>query len=91
MVHPEKIHSLKDLELEKQRLRLEIYKSESQIHSSYHHLLHSLSFRNIASAVVGEIATTSSVFSKAMNIGQAFFGKRKKKNKVKEPGIEPVS
>ncbi len=91
MVKSEKIHSIRDIELEKQRLKLEILKTENHIHASYHELIHSLSPRNIAVGLISEIATTSNVVSKAISFGQILFGKRKKKAKHPEPNVEPIS
>ncbi|MEI7661377.1 MAG: hypothetical protein WCK34_04235 [Bacteroidota bacterium] len=80
-VRSEKIHSLKDISLEKQRLQLEILKKEQDIHNGYRDILQALSFRNLASTVVNEIASSSSVLTKAFSIGKAFLSKRKKKRR----------
>jgi hypothetical protein len=87
MVKPEKIHSLRDLEMEKERLKLEILKTETNIRSDYHNLLHAFTFKNLASSVIQDITTTSSVVSKAFSIGKSFLGKKKKRKK--EHGPEP--
>jgi hypothetical protein len=79
LVKPSKIHSLKDIELEKQRLRLEILKKEQDIHEGYRDILHALSPRNIASSLVNDVATSSTIVSKAFSVGKAFLSKRKKK------------
>lgn len=84
VVKPEKIHSLKDLELEKQRLRLEIMKTETTIRASYHNLLHAFTFRNLATSLVQDISATSSAFSKAVAIGKSFFHRKKKKPRKDE-------
>lgn len=86
MVRPEKIHSLRDLEMEKERLKLEILKTETNIRSDYHNLLHAFTFKNLASSVINDISTTSSVVSKAFSIGKSFLGKRKKQKKEHETG-----
>lgn len=80
VVKPEKIHSLKDIEMEKQRLRLEIMKTETTIRANYHNLLHAFTFRNLATTLVQDISATSSAVSKAMAIGKSLFGRKKKKN-----------
>jgi hypothetical protein len=64
LVKTENIHSLKDLELEKQRLRLEILKTETAIQSNYRNITQALTFKNIA---------------KAVSFGKLFLEKRKKK------------
>ena len=78
-VKAERIHSLQDIELEKQRLRLEILKKEQDIHAGYRNILQSLSPRNIAATVVNDISSSSMVLSKAFSIGKALMAKRKKK------------
>ena len=78
---PGTIRSLKDLDLERQRLKLEIMKSEEHIHSDYRHLIHALTFRNIAQSVLGNVTHTTSVLSKAFSFGRAIMAKRKKKKK----------
>ena len=80
-VRAEKIHSLKDITLEKQRLQMEILKKEQDIHNGYHNILQALSFRNLASTAVNEIVTSSSVLTKVISIGKAFMSKRKKKKR----------
>jgi hypothetical protein len=79
MVKPDKIHSLKDLEMEKQRLKLEILKAENHIQTDYHNLLHSFTLKNIASNMFQDISATSSVVSKAFTIGKSLFSRKKKK------------
>jgi hypothetical protein len=79
MVKPEKIHSLKDLEMEKQRLKLEILKAENHIQTDYHNLLHAFTFKNIASNMIQDISATSTVVSKAFSIGKSLFSRKKKK------------
>ena len=84
LVNPAKIHSLKDIELEKQRLRMEIMKTENNINAGYHNLLHAFTFKNFASSVVNDLTTTSSVVSKAFSIGKALIEKRRKKKRMKD-------
>jgi hypothetical protein len=78
-VKTDKIHSLNDLRMEKMRLRMEIMKTEENIHTGYREILHALSFRNIASTVINDVTASSSVVAKAFDIGKSFFAKRKKK------------
>lgn len=80
------IHSMKDLEMEKKRLRLEILKTETYIQSDYHNLLHAFTFRNLASTVIEDLSATTNVVSKAFAVGKALFGRKKKKHKT-----EPVN
>lgn len=80
-VKPAKIHSLKDIEIEKQRLRLEISRTEASIQNEYHGILNALTFKNIAATTVNRIATTSSVISKAIMFGRKIMEHRKKKKK----------
>ena len=86
MVKPEKIHSLDDIRIEKLRLRLEIMKTEENIHAGYRDILQALSFKNIAATMISDVAATSSVVTKALSFGKAFMAKRKKKkqDKLKE-------
>lgn len=76
-----KIRSLKDLEVERQRLRLEIFRAEEHIQSNYRHLLHSLSPKNIANNLLGNTSTTTGILGKAFTFGKAVMAKRKKKKK----------
>lgn len=86
IVKAEKIHSLHDLSLEKERLRFEIMKTEENIHSGYRNILEAFTLKNLASTMIDEISTTSTVMSKAFAFGQSFMSKRKKKkhDKLKE-------
>jgi hypothetical protein len=85
-VNPGKIRSLGDLRMEKLRLRLEILKTEENIHTNYRDILDALSFKNLASTVIQDIGATSSVVSKAFSFGKSILAKRKKKkhDKMKE-------
>lgn len=80
MVKPDKIHTLKDIELEKQRLRLEILKTEAHIQDGYRNILHAFTFKNLASNMINDISATTSVIGKAFSIGKAIMAKRKKKH-----------
>ena len=93
MVKPGKINSLKDIESEKLRLRMEIMKKEENIHADYSHILDALSFRNLASTMINEISSTSSVLAKAFSFGKSIMTKRKKKkqDKLKEVTDGPRS
>ena len=93
MVKPEKINSLQDIEMEKQRLRLEIMKKEENIHSDYRHILEALSFRNLASTMINDISATSSALSKVFSFGKSIMAKRKKKkhDKLKTVTDDPRS
>jgi hypothetical protein len=87
LVKSEKIHSLKDIEMEKQRLRLEILKTEANIHAEYHSILNALTFKNIASNVIGNISPASTIISKAVSFGKSLMEKRrKKKHREKDEG-----
>jgi hypothetical protein len=78
-VNHDKIHSLKDIEMEKQRLRLEIMKTEVNIHSGYRNILQAFTLKNLATSMVNDISATSSVLSKVFTFGKAIMAKRKKK------------
>jgi hypothetical protein len=82
-----KIRSFRELEREKARLKMEIVKTESNIKGKYRHLLDALTFRNLFHTVAEDIALTSSVFSKAYEIGKNIFGRRKKKKKKKNEQV----
>ena len=79
LVKSEKIHSLKDIEVEKHRLRLEIMKTEANIHAEYHSILNALTFKSIATNVISNVTTTSTIISKAVSFGKALMEKRRKK------------
>jgi hypothetical protein len=78
-VKSEKIHSLNDLSVEKQRLRFEITKTEENIHAGYREIIQALTLKNLVSTMVNDLSSTSSIVSKAFVIGQTFMAKRKKK------------
>jgi len=88
-VRPDNIHSLRDIELEKARLQLEIMKAEECIHSDYRRIVDSFTLKNLATGLIDDIATTSNIVSKAFGIGKNFLAKRKKK-KLKEKGKDTV-
>ena len=92
-VQPGRIHSLEDIRLEKMRLRLEILKTENNIHDGYRDILQALTFKNLAATVINDISATSSVMSKAFAVGKSFMEKRKKKkhDKLKEVSDESQS
>jgi len=79
-----KIRSLDELRSERHRLRGELQKTEDSIHSGYRHIIEMLSFRNIMKTVTEDIATTSTITSKAFSIGKKLFEKVKKKKKQKK-------
>ncbi|MCX6278726.1 MAG: hypothetical protein NT004_11585 [Bacteroidetes bacterium] len=70
---------MKDIELEKQRLRLEIMKTEANIQAEYHNILNAMTLKNIASNMISDITSTSSIISKAFSFGKSLMAKRKKK------------
>ena len=86
-VRPEKIRSLRDIELEKTRLQLEIMKAEESIHSDYRRILESFTLKNLATSLVEDISMTSGIVNKAFGFGKSLFARRKKK-KLKEKGKE---
>lgn len=77
------IHSMADLQKEKERLQTEIVRSEEGIKSNYQNLVQLLSFRNIIGNLVEEISTTTTVIGKLFSFGKDFLAKRKKKKKAK--------
>ena len=87
------IHTLKDLDLEKKRLRFEILKTEQDIHTGYRDILQALTFKDLAVTMINDLSTTSTVLSKAFDIGKAFMAKRKKKkqDKLKSASTELLS
>jgi hypothetical protein len=91
MVKADKIHSLDDIRIEKLRLRLEIMKTEENIHAGYRDILSALSPRNLATTLINDVAASSSVLTKAFSFGQSLLSKRKKKkhDKPKEFNDEP--
>lgn len=79
MVKPEQIHSLHDIKMEKLRLRLEIMKTEENIHAGYRDIMQALSFKNLAGSLVNEISASSTILTRAFSFGKAVMSKRKKK------------
>ena len=92
-VKPEKIKSLQDIELEIQRLHIEIMKKEENIHSDYRHILEAFSIRNIATTMINDLSATSSLVSKAFGFGKSIIARRKKKkhDKIKAAADDPGS
>jgi hypothetical protein len=78
-----RIRSLQDLELEKAKMEIELFKSEESIKGSYRQLVHKLTFRNLAGTLVDEISTGTTTLSRALSIGKSFLEKRKKKKREK--------
>ena len=93
MVKPEKIKSMQDLSMEKQRLQIEIMKTEANIHNGYRDILQALTFKNIAGNIINDMATRSSMLTRAFAIGKSLISKRKKKkhDKLKEVTDVPLS
>jgi hypothetical protein len=83
-----KINSISDLEVEKERLRLEITRKEVGIKDSYHNLVDLLSFRNLIGTLLDEVNATSSVVGKVISVGKKLLSKRKKKKKKDAQGEE---
>ncbi|MFZ4522142.1 MAG: hypothetical protein ACOYNC_10565 [Bacteroidales bacterium] len=82
-VKSDKIHSLQDLSMEKQRLRMEIMKTEASIHSGYRDVLNALTFKNIANSMISDISTSSTILTKVLSFGNSFLSKRRKKKQEK--------
>ncbi len=76
---------MNDLRMEKLRLRMEIMKTEENIHAGYRDILEALSFKNITSSLINDVAATSSVLTKAFSFGKAMIAKRKKKKQGNLP------
>jgi hypothetical protein len=92
-VKPGNIHSLEDIRLEKMRLRLEILKTETSIHEGYRDILQALSLKNLATSIINDISTSSTMVTRAFSFGKSLLEKRKKKkqDRMKEvPGNPPV-
>ena len=80
-VKASKIRSLKDLQLEKTKVRNEILKKEGDIRTDYRNTLDLLTFRNIVTNLVDSITDQSAIISKVFSFGKAMFARRKKKKK----------
>jgi hypothetical protein len=91
IVKAEKIHSMEDLRIEKLRLRLEIMKTEENIHSGYRDILQALTLKNLATTMINDVSASSSLLGKAFVFGKAVMAKRKKKkqDKLKEITADP--
>ena len=90
--HIGQIRSLKDLQEEKRRLLKELHETEDGIKNNYHHLLDTLTFRNVVNTLINDVAVTSSVFSKVFTFGKKVAEKikKKKRNKRKKQHTDPV-
>jgi hypothetical protein len=84
-----KVRTLHDLELEKAKMEMELFKSEETIKSSYRQLLQRLTFRNLAGTLVDEVSTGT--LARAISIGKSFLEKRKKKKREKALKQEMVA
>lgn len=86
-IKPGSITSLKDLELERQRLKLEILRTEEHIHRDYRKILDAFTLRNLSTSLLGEITHSATFLGKAFTFGKALMSKRKKKKKreVEQP------
>jgi len=84
------IHTMHELQLEKTRLQLDLVRTEDKIKANYRHILSAFSLRNIFLTVT-ELASTSSIFSKAFTLGKNWFGRRKKKKQQKKQAEEKSS
>jgi hypothetical protein len=82
-VQPKKIHSLEDIRLEKMRLRMEIMKTENNIHEGYRDILQALSPRNVVGTVINDITGSSALIARAFSFGKSLVEKRKKKKQDK--------
>ena len=91
-VKPDKLQSLEDIRHEKMRLRMEIMKTENNIHEGYRDILHALTLKNLASTVMNDLSASSTVLTKAFSFGKSFLEKRRKKKHDKpnaDPGEDP--
>jgi hypothetical protein len=81
IVKASRINSLAELQMEKERVKMEIMRKETEIHSDFRNIVQALTFRNIVSNLADNITVQSAVLSKAITFGKALFSKRKKKKK----------
>ncbi len=72
-----------ELQLEKERLKLELVKKEVEIKTNYRHIISAFSLRNIFTTVTTELASPSSIASKVFTLGKNWLSRRKKKKKAK--------
>ena len=86
-VKSQNIHSLKDIDMEKQRLRNEIMKTEADIHAGYRNILQAFTLKNLAATMINDVAATSSVLSKVFSFGKVLMEKRKKKKHDKQKAV----
>ena len=78
-----KIHSMHELQLEKNRLQLELVRKEGEIKANYRHIRSAFSLRNIFSTVTTELSNPSSITAKVITLGKNWLSRRKKKKKAK--------
>lgn len=81
-----KVRSFEELKNEKARLRMESLKTKEGIRSDYRRILNEFTFSKIVGTVAEQLASSTSVLSKAFTAGKNLFSKirHKKKKKSKE-------
>jgi hypothetical protein len=79
-----KVRTMQELKQEQTRLQFEVRRSEDQVRGNYRNLKDALTFANILANLLQEVAVTSSLLSKAVEVGRTFFANRKKKKKKRK-------
>lgn len=75
--HPtHRIHSLRDLELEKTRLNFEILKVEEKIRYDFRRIVEIFTFRQVFRVVTHDLSLTSKAISKGFSIVKGFFRRK---------------
>lgn len=83
-VNPRNIRSVKDLRIEKMKLRMEILKTEERIKTNYRDIVTSLTPANILSTVLSDPRITSYLLSKVLSFGRKAMERRRRKKAEKE-------
>jgi hypothetical protein len=83
-VKSSRVKTLKDLETEKARLRLEIVKQEETIRSDYRRILDSFTLRSLTSNILEDASLQSKLVVKAIKFGKSYIEKRRKRKLEKQ-------
>jgi len=81
-----KVRSFDEIKIEKTRLRMETLETREGIRSGYQRILNEFTFSRIMETIGEQLASRTSVISKAYTAGKNLFSKirHKKKKKTKE-------
>jgi hypothetical protein len=78
------IRSMRDLEMARLKLKIELLKKEDGMKSNFQHIRHFFTLSNLLQTGLTEVANRGTTFSKAVEIGRNLFSRKKKKKKKGE-------